>query len=52
MAAAAEVPFAFGTGGNTLTVWVNGEKVFSAEKGQAEPFSLSLKLKPGANELW
>lgn len=51
MSAAAEVAFAIGTGGNNLTVWVNGEKVFSDEKGKAEPFAVSLKLKQGKNTL-
>ena len=34
-----EVPVAVGTGGNTLTVWLNGEKVFTttARSRQAEP---------------
>lgn len=51
MSAAFEVPFAINTGGNTLTVWVNGEKVVSEDKGKAEPFTFSLKLKQGKNEL-
>ncbi len=51
MSAAAEVPFAIGTGGNTLTVWLNGEKVFSEITGKTDPFALSLKLKQGKNEL-
>ncbi|MFM8271960.1 MAG: FG-GAP repeat domain-containing protein [Gemmata sp.] len=46
-----EVPFAISTGGNTLTVWVDGEKAFSAEKGQAEPFLVPLKLKKGKSSL-
>ncbi len=51
MSAAAEVPLSINAGGNTLTVWVNGEKVFSADKGRPEPFAVSLKLKQGKNEL-
>ncbi|HEY1190829.1 MAG TPA: VCBS repeat-containing protein [Gemmata sp.] len=51
MSAASEVPFTIGAGGNTLTVWVNGEKVVNEEKGKAEPFALSLKLKQGKNAL-
>ena len=51
MSAAAEVPFAIGTGGNTLTIWVNGEKVVSEEKGKPEPFAVALKLKQGKNTL-
>jgi hypothetical protein len=51
MSAAGEVPVAIGTGGNTITVWVNGEKVHSAEQGKAEPVALSLKLKQGKNTL-
>lgn len=52
MPADGEVPVSIGAGGNTLTVWVNREKVFSSDKGQAEPFPLSLKLKKGKNELF
>src|SRR5262245_13317628 len=48
---AANVPVAIGSGGNTLTVWVNGEKIHSAEKGQAEPTALVLPLKQGKNTL-
>jgi hypothetical protein len=51
MAAAAEVPFSIATGGNTLAIWVNGEKAFSEDKGKAEPFAVSLKLKQGKNTL-
>lgn len=45
------VPVTLHTGGNTLTVWVNREKVFDSAQGKAEPFALELKLKKGANEL-
>jgi hypothetical protein len=51
MPADAEVPVSIGSGGNTLTVWVNREKVYSEEKGKPEPTALSLKLKKGKNEL-
>lgn len=51
MSAAAEVPLSVNAGGNTLTVWVNGEKVFSDDKGKAEPFALSLELKQGKNDV-
>lgn len=47
----AEVPVSIGTGGNTLTVWVNRERVFSDDKGKDAPFALTLKLKKGKNEL-
>src|SRR5262249_381712 len=46
-----EMPLAINTGGNTLTIGVNREKVFSEEKGKAEPVAVSLKLKKGKNEL-
>ncbi|MBY0460216.1 MAG: VCBS repeat-containing protein, partial [Gemmataceae bacterium] len=51
MGAAGEVPVSIGSGGNTLTVWVNGEKVHSEEKGKAEPTPLVLNLKQGKNIL-
>jgi hypothetical protein len=51
MTADAEVPVSLGTGGNTLTVWVNGQKVHSEAQGKAEPSALALKLKKGKNEL-
>ncbi|MBN9118831.1 MAG: VCBS repeat-containing protein [Planctomycetes bacterium] len=47
----AAVPVTINAGGNTLTVWVNREKVFAADKGKPEPFALELKLKKGKNEL-
>ncbi len=52
MPADAEVPVSIGTWGNTLTVWVNGEKVHSEEKGKPEPTVLELKLKRGKNTLF
>jgi hypothetical protein len=51
MAADADVAVTIGTGGNTLTVWVNGEKVHSDATARAEPTPLALKLKKGKNEL-
>ena len=39
------------SGGNTLTVWVNREKVHSNDKGKAEATAVVLKLKKGKNEL-
>ncbi|MCI0700457.1 MAG: VCBS repeat-containing protein [Planctomycetia bacterium] len=51
MSAAAELPVVIGNGGNTLTVWVNGEKIHSAEKRKPEPTPLVLKLKQGKNTL-
>lgn len=51
MAGPGDVPVAIGTGGNTLSVWVNGENVHSDEKGRAEPTQLVLKLKAGKNRL-
>ncbi|QJW95944.1 FG-GAP repeat domain-containing protein [Frigoriglobus tundricola] len=51
MPADAEVPVSIGTGGNTLTVWVNDEKVYGEEKGKPEPTALDLKLKRGKNTL-
>lgn len=51
MPADAVVPVSLNTGGNTLTVWVNREKVFDSAQGKAEPFALELKLKKGPNEL-
>ena len=46
----AVVPVSIHTGGNSLCVWVEREKVID-EKGKAEPFALELKLKKGPNEL-
>ena len=51
MSAAAEVPVTIGTGGNTITVWVNGEKVHSDDKAKPDPTALSLKLQQGKNTL-
>ena len=51
MAADADVPVSIGSGGNTLTVWVNRQKVYSEAQGKAEPTALVLKLKKGKNEL-
>jgi hypothetical protein len=48
----ATVPVTMLSGGNTLTVWVNREKVYSEEKGRAEPHAMELKLKKGKNELF
>ncbi|MBX9579920.1 MAG: VCBS repeat-containing protein [Gemmataceae bacterium] len=48
--AAAEVPATF-TSDNTLTVWVNGEKVHGDNKSPADPAVLLVKLKPGKNTL-
>ncbi|MBX9626260.1 MAG: VCBS repeat-containing protein [Gemmataceae bacterium] len=45
-----DVPATF-TSPNTLTVWLNGEKVHSDAKSPAEPAALLLKLKPGKNTL-
>jgi hypothetical protein len=45
------VPVSINSGGNTLTVWVNGEKVHGEAAGKAEPTPLALKLKAGKNEL-
>jgi hypothetical protein len=50
MPADAEVPVSIATGGNTLTVWVNRQKVHDEDK-RAEPKALALKLKKGKNEL-
>lgn len=52
MPADAVVPVSINSGGNTLTVWVNREKVFDSAQGKAEPFALELKLKKGKNELF
>lgn len=51
-AADVETPVSIGSGGNTLTVWVNGEKVHSDDKGKPEPIALILKLKAGKNTLF
>ena len=51
MPADAEVPVSINTGGNTLTIWVNGQKVHSDDKGKAEAIAIVLKLKKGKNEL-
>ena len=50
MTAPGEVPVTLGTA-NTLTVWVNGEKVHTQPAGKPEPVQLMLKLKAGKNEL-
>ena len=47
---AAEIPATF-TSDNTLTVWVNGDRVHRDDKSPAEPATLLLKLKPGKNRL-
>jgi hypothetical protein len=52
MPADAVVPVTIHSGGNTLTVWVNREKVYSEAQGKAEPIPLELKLKKGKNELF
>jgi hypothetical protein len=52
MPADATVPVTINPGGNTLTVWVNREKVFSDEKAKPEPTAIELKLKKGKNELF
>lgn len=51
MPAAGEVPIALGTGGHSLTVWVNGEKIHSEAKGHAEPTALTLRLLAGKNTI-
>ena len=51
MPADAIVPVSLNVGGNTLTVWVNREKVYSEAKSHPTPVPLALKLKKGKNEL-
>ncbi|HJZ54415.1 MAG TPA: VCBS repeat-containing protein, partial [Gemmataceae bacterium] len=48
--AATDLPVSIGSG-NTLTVWVNGEKIHSDATHRTEPALLSLRLKPGKNTL-
>ena len=50
MPADAEVPVSIATGGNTLTVWVNGNQVHSDAKGKPTT-TLALALKKGKNTL-
>ncbi len=50
VAANIEIPVSFVSAG-TLTVWVNGEKVFTDDKVKPEPTGLVLKLKAGKNAI-
>jgi hypothetical protein len=47
---AADVPVSLGTPG-TLTVWLNGEKVYTRDKAEPNATPITLKLKQGKNTL-
>jgi hypothetical protein len=50
VAAATDVPVAIGSAG-TLTIWVNGEKVYTSDKVSPNATPVTLKLKQGKNTL-